>query len=85
MAAEIVHAPPSARSATRLARGEPGGLAEAALHTMFRAVLVSTGCYAAGFRDKQLLRASVAGAIAIEAFLVGWAVYKEGELRKAKT
>lgn len=82
---EIIHAPPSAGSATRLVRGVPGSFAEAALHTMFRAVLVSTGCHLAGFRDRQLLRASVAGAIAIEAFLVGWAAYKEAEMKQRRT
>jgi hypothetical protein len=84
MAAEVIHAPPSAGSATRLVRGVPGSLAEAGLHTMFRAVLVSTGCYLAGFRDRKLLRCSVAGAIAIEVFLVGWAAYKEAELTQRK-
>lgn len=84
MSREIIHAPPSAGSATRLVRGVPGSLAEAGLHTMFRAVLVSTGCYVAGLRDRQLLRASVAGAIAIEGFLVGWAAYKEAELKAAR-
>lgn len=84
MAAQVIHAPPSAGSATRLVRGVPGSLAEASLHTMFRAVLVSSGCYLAGFRDRDLMRASVAGAIAIEAFLVGWAAYKEAEMKAAK-
>jgi hypothetical protein len=82
--AEIIHAPPSAGSATRLVRGVPGSLAEAALHTMFRSVLVSTGLYMVGLRDRQLLRASVAGAMAIEGFLVGWAAYKEAELNASK-
>jgi hypothetical protein len=84
MAREIIHAPPSAGSATRLVRGQPGALAEAALHTMFRSVLVSCGCYAAGFRGRKLMRASVSGAIAIEGFLVAWAAYKEGELKAAR-
>ena len=72
-----VHSPPSARSATALARGEEGALAECVFHTAFRAVLIATGMKVAGVPDRELLRAALGGAIAIECFLVAYAAYME--------
>lgn len=72
-----VHSPPSARSATALARGEEGALAECVFHTAFRAGLIAVGMHVAGVRRDQLFRAAVGGAIAIECFLVAYAAYME--------
>lgn len=76
----VVHSPPSAYSATALARGEDGALVACALHTAFRACLVAVGMHAAGVPRRELLRAAVGGAVAIEFFLVAYAAHMEGKL-----
>lgn len=75
--AGTVHAPPSARSASMLARGEPGSIVACVAHCAFRSMLVAVGLRAVGHGEKDLVRDAVAGAIAIEVFLVGWAIRQE--------
>jgi hypothetical protein len=77
LARPAAHSPPSAYSATALARGEPGALIDCTLHTAFRACLVSVGMYAAGVPQRELLRAALSGAMAIEVFLVAYAAHME--------
>ena len=62
---------PSSSAAVSLLRGEPGGLTKVVLSTAARAVLVGIGLYCAGERAR-LVRYSVAGAMAIEAFVLIW-------------
>lgn len=66
---------PSATSACELVNGVPGAAPRVVLHTLGRALLIDTGLYVAGER-KQLVRYSLAVALAIEAFALGWAAYQ---------
>jgi hypothetical protein len=75
--AKVVHAPPSAASATDLVRGEPGALATAVAHTAVRTVLIASGMTVAGAGGRGMWRHALAGALALEVFLIGYAVHRE--------
>lgn len=62
---------PSAQAASDVVAGKPGGWAEVAGWTAVRAALVATGLYAVGER-RHVVRNAVAGAVAIEAFVLAW-------------
>lgn len=68
---------PSADSANRLLNGEPGALPKVLLHLGGRALLISTGMYAAGVRNpKRLAMLSLAGSVAIETFVLMYLAVK---------
>lgn len=60
---------PSVVAAEQFWRGEEGGAFKLVTSTALRAVLIAAGLYVAGER-KRLVRYSVAGALAIEAFVL---------------
>jgi hypothetical protein len=66
---------PSAEAAYRLVAGDASAI-PAVLGTMaLRGGLIAAGVLLAGQRE-HVFRSSVAGAIAIEAFVLAWAAYK---------
>ena len=69
---------PSGRAAVDLVTGKPGGLVRTVGCTLGRAVLIGTGMWLGGKRD-NLGRDAVAGALTIEAFVLGWALYRTNE------
>jgi hypothetical protein len=66
---------PSGSSALALVGGDAGALPKVLLHTGLRAALVGVGLFAAGERA-HVVRNAVAGSLAIEAFVLGWAAWK---------
>lgn len=80
----LVHTPPSAYSATALVRGEQGALLDCALHTAFRAGLIAMGMVIVGVPERELYRAALGGAVAIEVFLVAYAAYMERQATEAR-
>lgn len=66
---------PSAQSAAALVRGESGSFVRVVGHTLLRAGLIGVGLAIAGEREK-LVRYSVAGALGIEAFVIGYAYWQ---------
>ncbi len=81
MASGIVHAPPSAESASALVRSEPGSLGRVAVHFLGRAAIVGLGLHVAGCPRAELVRYSLAGAASIELFLLAWAARGEALAR----
>jgi hypothetical protein len=67
---------PSGSSAAALVGGDWRALPTAVLHTTLRAALVGTGLLVAGERA-HVVRNAVAGSLAIEAFVLSWAVWKK--------
>lgn len=73
---------PSASSAERLVRGEPGALPLVGLHLLGRAALVGTGIALVNGLNMKTMKYALAGSAAIEVFVLGYAAYKasqEGE------
>jgi hypothetical protein len=68
---------PSGTSATRLVAGESGALPEVIFHTALRAGLIGAGMYLAGSR-KNTMRNALAGSVAIETFVLLWALHERG-------
>ena|ERR1700682_2832344 len=66
---------PSAGSALAFVRGEPGALPVVALHTVLRAGIIGAGLYVAGTR-RNIVRTAMVSSLAIEAFVLCWAVYQ---------
>lgn len=66
---------PSSVAAQRLISGDLTAIPAVGGTTLMRAGLLAGGMLAFGER-KNLLRNSIAGAIAIEAFVLGWTYYK---------
>ena len=64
---------PSGTAAKALVRGEPGSLVPVVAYTLLRAGLIGAGLYAAGQRE-GLTKSAIAGSVAIELFVLGWAV-----------
>jgi hypothetical protein len=64
---------PSATSAKALVAGQPGALWLVLGHTVLRAGLIGAGLYAAGQRQ-GVAKSALAGSLAIELFVLGWAV-----------
>ena len=71
---------PSAQSAADLIDGEKGLLLGVVGCTLFRAGIVAAGLYGAGFRGQALSKASIAGSLAVETFVVGYAIYDKGKI-----
>jgi hypothetical protein len=66
---------PSAGSAMAFVRGEPGAFPVVALHTLLRAGIIGAGLYVAGTR-RNIVRTSLVSSLAIEAFVLCWAVHQ---------
>lgn len=66
---------PSASSALAFARGEPGALPLVVLHTLLRAGIIGAGLYVAGTR-RNLARTAIVSSLAIETFVLCWAVHQ---------
>lgn len=67
---------PSSDSARDLVHGVPGALPRVFIHAAGRAALIAVGVYAAGLRGRNLVAASIGGAVAIEIFALGWFAYQ---------
>tara|TARA_Y100000593_G_scaffold63570_1_gene117484 strand:+ start:1170 stop:1415 length:246 start_codon:yes stop_codon:yes gene_type:complete len=57
--------PPSVYEIAALLDGEPGALGRVVVLTAQRAVLIGTGLYFAGIRDKQLALGALYGSVAV--------------------
>lgn len=68
---------PSQDAVINFYEGKPGGLSEVILSTLGRAVIVSPGLYLAGNRGTQLVKSSLAAALAIETFVLGWTYFRK--------
>ena len=69
---------PSGESASDFVDGVPGSGTRLIGHFLGRSVLLALGLAAAGLRDKDLVKASLAGSAAIEFFVLGYAwVHRE--------
>ncbi len=66
---------PSGSSAAALVAGDWSALPIAVGHTIVRAALVGAGLVIAGERA-NVVRNAVAGSLAIETFVLGWAAWK---------
>jgi len=66
---------PSGSSAVALVGGDWSALPTAVAHTVVRAALVGTGLLVAGERA-HVVRNAIAGSLAIETFVLGWAAWK---------
>lgn len=66
---------PSAQSAADFIDGKKGSLFDVASCTLFRGILIASGLYVSGLRGKQLKRASIFGALSIEAFVLSYSIY----------
>lgn len=66
---------PSAQAAQDIVEGKPGGWPSMLGWTAVRAGLVACGLWAVGER-KHVVRNAVAGAIAIEVFVLAWHAQK---------
>ena len=66
---------PSGSSAAALLSGDMSALPIAVAHTVVRAALVGAGLLIAGERA-HVIRNAVAGSLAIETFVLGWAAWK---------
>jgi hypothetical protein len=71
---------PSGSAAAALLDGDLTAIGPTIGYTGLRAVLIATGMVLAGERE-HVVRNAVAGSLAIEAFVLGWAAWK----RKQKT
>jgi hypothetical protein len=66
---------PSGSSAVAVVSGDWSALPLAVAHTVLRAGLVGAGLLVAGERT-HVIRNAIAGSLAIEAFVLGWAAWK---------
>lgn len=73
---------PPSDAARRMLDGNLGGLVESLAWTAARAGLLSAGMYVAGERD-ELWRKAFAGSLAVEAFVVGWALIAPADQRSS--
>lgn len=64
---------PSGQAADDLVNGRPGGLGRTILCTAGRAALIGTGMWIGG-KKENVGRDAVAGALAIEVFVLAWGV-----------
>jgi hypothetical protein len=71
---------PSAGSALAFVRGEPGALPVVMLHTAVRAGIIGAGLYVAGTR-RNLFRTAIVSSLAIETFVLCWAVHQNNLAR----
>jgi hypothetical protein len=68
--------PPSSAAACELVEGNLSALPKVLVTTILRAGLIGVGMYALGERQ-HLARNALAGAMATEMFLLGWAYVKK--------
>lgn len=68
---------PSAQSAAALVRGEPGSFLRVLGHTAGRAALIGVGLAVVGERE-HIVKYAIAGALGIEAFVLGYTYWQEG-------
>jgi len=66
---------PSARAAADLVAGQPGALLDVAGTLALRSALIAAGLFLAGER-RALVKKSLYAALAIEAFVIGYAYMK---------
>lgn len=71
---------PSGQATADLVAGDVDAVGRVALCTLGRAVLLGAGMLVAGKRE-NLVRDAIAGAVGIEAFVIGWAVWRRGQAR----
>lgn len=64
---------PSGESASDFLEGKSGSTARLALHYVGRAALIGVGLAVVGARGKELVKLSLAGSAAIEAFVLAYA------------
>jgi hypothetical protein len=67
---------PSSDAAADLVDGKPSGLWGVVTTGLGRAALISVGLYLAGERE-HVVRNALAGALAIETFVLGYVAYKK--------
>jgi hypothetical protein len=70
---------PSGESASDFLEGKPGSTVRLVTHLVGRAALLGIGLAVAGARGKELVKFSLAGATAIEAFVLVWAAVNKDE------
>jgi hypothetical protein len=68
---------PSGRAAFELVSGDASAVLPTIGCTVVRAGLIAGGLLAVGRRD-HLIRDSLAGAVAVELFVLGWALIEKG-------
>lgn len=73
---------PSARAASDMLQGKPLGIPGVIGSTLFRGGLVALGLYAVGAR-KHLWRNALAGAVAVEMFVILWAAAAVAKQKKS--
>ena len=66
---------PSHRAAAMLIAGEPGGLPLVIGSTVLRGAIIAAGLYAVDRKRKRIARDAMAGALAIEAFVLLWTAF----------
>lgn len=66
---------PSAGSALAFVRGDPGALPVVVFHMAARAAIIGAGLYVAGTR-RNIVRTALVSSMAIETFVLCWAVYQ---------
>ena len=63
---------PSSTDALRAVNGEPAGWALVVRDIFFRSGLIAAGVYMYNPKSKNIIKNSVAGSVAVEAFVLGW-------------
>ena len=67
---------PSGNAALAFVQGQQGALPAVVGYTLLRAGLIGVGLYVAGQR-RYIVRHALVSSLAIEAFVLGWAVYSQ--------
>jgi hypothetical protein len=74
---------PSSQSAFKLVAGQEGGIPGVVAHTIGRAALMAPALYLAGFRKNgQWWKGAIAGAMAIEVYVLGYTAWQYNSQRK---
>lgn len=70
---------PSADAAKRLVRGESAAIPAVIFTTLARAALIGAGMYVVSSNKDMhtLSKQAIAGAVAVELFVLGWALHEE--------
>lgn len=70
---------PTLDAACAALEGNPPAIAASVVWTALRALIMGVGIYATGERDtKALVKQSIGGALAVEAFVFGWSAMTKG-------
>lgn len=75
---------PSGESATEFLQGEPGSTWRLLSHYLARSAILGAGLAVAGARGKELVKYSLAGGAAIEAFVLAFAWLNRPSKKVAK-